>query len=142
MVCLRTCALHSSHILDIGPQVRKCGGDATLARGEVLAKRVTRDGQPLVEVQVRDLLLQAAVDVVDGQAAGSRVPRLDNVEQVRVREVVPEFVVIGGFPCGQPGVAKVKRRIALDVWEGAQIALVVRDSVEVLVVFCRGEESE
>lgn len=119
MVYLRTCALRSSHVLDIGPQVRKCSSDATLARGEMLAKRVTRDGQPLVEVQVCDLLLQAAVDVVDGQATSGWVPRLDNVKQVRVREAVPEFVVIGGFPCGQPGFAKVKRGVALDVWEGA-----------------------
>ena len=36
--------LRRPHVLDVGPQVREGGGDAPLARGQVLAERVARDG--------------------------------------------------------------------------------------------------
>ena len=62
----------------------KRGGDVLLAGREMLADDLFGGGEALVEMQILDLLRQAAVDVVHGQAAGRGVFRLHNAEKVRI----------------------------------------------------------
>ena len=93
-------------------------------------------------MQVRDLLLQATVDVFDRQPAGGRVAWLDDVEEVRVGQAGPQPEVGGAFPGGEPGLAEVEGGVTVNVCKCGEVALVLRDAVEVLVVLCGGEEGE
>ena len=102
----------------VGPEVVEGGRDLLLAEDEVLIKGFAGGGEALVEVHVLDLLGDAAVDVVEGEAACGRVPGIDNVEEVRVSEVGPDVEVVGRFPGVEPGFAEVEGRITLDVDEG------------------------
>lgn len=64
--------------------------------------------------------------------------RVDDVEEVRVRVGVPEAVVLGGLPGGEPLGAEVERRVALDVRE--EHARVLRVTGDVLAVLHGGDE--
>ena len=111
-------ALGFAHDLDVGPEVVERGRDLLLPGGEVLVQEFLAGGEALVEVQFRDLLGEAALDVFDGEVAGGGVLGLDDVEEVAVRVSVEE----GEVGCGAPGVnpvdVEIEGRIAFDVRKG------------------------
>jgi len=86
-----------------------------LAGREVAPEHLLADGEPLVQVELLDLLGDAALHVVDGEAAGTRVLGLDDVEQVAVREALPDAVVLGAGPGLDPIHAEIVRRVAFDL---------------------------
>ena len=135
-------ALRAAKRLDVGPQGVEGGADLLLSRREVLVECLLGVGEALLEVQVLDLRGQPAVDVVDAERAGGRVPRIHDVEEVRVREPVPQPVVARVLPGFEPGLAEVERGVAFDIGEGGEVTLVVGNGVEVQVVLCCREESE
>ncbi len=80
---------------------------------DFLAGRVS-----FVEMEFGDLLGETALDVFDGEAASARVPRFDDVEEVRVGEFVKDAVVFGAEPGLEPVEVEVRCWVALDVEEG------------------------
>lgn len=73
-----------AHDFDVGPKVIEGRGDLLLACGEVLAQDFFADAEALVQVQFRDLLGEASLDVIHSEAASAGVLRLDDVEKMGV----------------------------------------------------------
>lgn len=84
-----------SGLLHLGPEARHAGTDSLLAGGERLAELFPALSHPFVEVEFRDRLRDAALDVFDIQASGGRVAGFGDVEDaVFFRQSVEEGKVV------------------------------------------------
>ena len=137
-------ALGFAHDLDVGPEVVEGGRDFLLAGGEMFVQEVLAAGEAFVEVQLRDLLGEAALDVFDREVAGGGVLGLDDVEEVAVGVSVEEGEVGRGAPGVDPVDVEIEGRIAFDIREG----VFGREGgeggglVQVEMILYRGEEGE
>lgn len=75
---------------DVGPEVRERGTYFLLAGSEMSVQNLLAGGEAVVEMQGLDLECEPALDVFEGQVPGCGVPRLDDVEDVRVGVRVEE----------------------------------------------------
>ena len=127
---------------DVSPERIESGRHFLLSSGKVFVESFTGRCKTIIKMEVLDLLGQAPVDVIDTEATGGGVTRFDNIKQVVIRELVPEVEAARLFPCIDPGFVEVDRRITFDVWEGGELAEMVRCGEEVFVVFRSGEKGK
>ena len=82
--------LSFAHGFDVGPEIIKGRRDFLLAGGEVLVESFSAYGKTFVEVELLNLLGEASVYVIHGQATGGRMLGLNDIEEVGVSVLTEE----------------------------------------------------
>jgi hypothetical protein len=134
-------ALGLAHDFYVGPDfvesrcdLRSSGCDAPIDHFSCLV-------EAFVEVELGHLGGEPALYVFDCKTAGAGMSRLDDVEEVKVSEALPKFVVLGLLPCVPERRCELYRWVTLDISKQSfwvpSILL-----ADVLMVFFGCEEGE
>lgn len=133
-------ALRFPHRLNVRPQIVERRRDLLLPRNEMLSHNLTANLEAFVKVQLGHLLRQSSLHVLNRQAAGAGMARRDDVEEMRIRELVEEAEVLCLHPRVDPLGAELESRIALYAADcGSGVVPVL---LEVEAAFDGGEEGE
>ena len=95
--------------LRFGPEACEGAGNLLLAGEEAVADGVTRGGDTLVQVQVRELGGEAPLYLFKRIAACGGMARLDDVEEVGIYRLVNNWLRMPESHCNEP-VERWKRR--------------------------------